>query len=83
MYETMATICNVRLDEKLKAIAIMLFGDALIYYASHVKQCRTYEDAINTLFFGIIMKINARGSSPNGNLCSSPTNCTKILTTIN
>lgn len=46
VYETMATICEVADEEKLKANLVMLFGDFLIYHPSHVKQSVKYEDFI-------------------------------------
>lgn len=50
MYETMATLCEVTDDETLRAIPVVLSGEALIYYSTHVKQCKTYEDAISAFW---------------------------------
>lgn len=42
-------MCEETDEERLRAIPVLLSGDTLIYYTSHVTQCKTYEDAIATL----------------------------------
>lgn len=48
-FETLAMVCGVTSDDKLRAIPIMFSADDLIYYASHITQCRSYEDTTNTV----------------------------------
>lgn len=48
-YRTMAAMCEVSGDDMLKVILVMLFGDTLLYYSTHVKHCTSYEEAIGAL----------------------------------
>lgn len=45
----MATKCKVYLGVNLRAIPVMLSGDALPYCAFYVKRCQTFQKAMNTL----------------------------------
>lgn len=49
IFNTLATMCKVAPDEKLKAIQIMQKGDALSYFSSKINLCATFDDAIELL----------------------------------
>ena len=49
VFETLATMCEVSYEEKLKSLPVMLSGDALNYYASNIKDCNDYEEAIELM----------------------------------
>lgn len=49
VFDTLSTMCEMTETEKLKSVPIMLSGDALNYYASNSKNCKTYEEATQTL----------------------------------
>lgn len=49
-YKTRAAMCEVTDHDKLRAIAVILSGDALIYYSTHIKQCKTYNGTIDALW---------------------------------
>ena len=49
IFETLSNICELSDEEKLKAIPIMLMGDAMSYFSNKAKTYDTYEDAMITL----------------------------------
>lgn len=49
VYNTMTKMCEMTDEEKLKSLPIMLSGDALSYYSSHVDDCSNYEAGTDLL----------------------------------
>lgn len=49
VYERMAAMFEVNSADMVKAIPVILSGDALLYYLGHVKHCTSYEEIINEL----------------------------------
>ena len=49
VYNTLALMCEVTPQDKMKAIPVMLTGDALNYYANNSKSCSTFDNAISML----------------------------------
>ena len=49
IFNTLAVMCEVTEHEKLKAIPIMLTGDALNYFSNNSRACNSFDDAMKTL----------------------------------
>lgn len=49
IFETLAIMCELNEEEKLKSIPVMLRGDALSFYATNVKKSKSYDEAMNLL----------------------------------
>lgn len=49
VYERLAKIFHVSDEDRLKAIPIMLSGDALIYCSANVRGCSTYDEPVSFL----------------------------------
>ena len=49
IFNTLATMCEVTDADKLKAIPVMLKGDALNYYANNSSPCTHFDDAMSML----------------------------------
>lgn len=45
----MAAMCEVSQLERLRAVPIIMKGDALNYYANNCSDCRTFDDAMKLL----------------------------------
>lgn len=48
LYDTMARIFQASDENKLKAIPLVLSGDAFIYYSSNAQDCLAYDEAMST-----------------------------------
>lgn len=49
VFETLASMCEVTEEDKLRAIPVMIKGDALNYFANNSKSCGTFDDAMRIL----------------------------------
>lgn len=49
VYATLVAMCKVSETKTLKAILVMLSGDALLYFSSNVENSSSYEKATSTL----------------------------------
>lgn len=47
--DTLSSMYDVEMDEKLKAVPVLLSGDSLSYYATNAKDCNSYNDYIDML----------------------------------
>lgn len=48
-FNTIAAMCQVDADDKLKALPIMLQGDVLNYLSCHAHSCASFDEAIAIL----------------------------------
>ena len=46
IFNTLAVMCEVSMEDKLKAIPVMLTGDALNYYANNASSCIDFDQAM-------------------------------------
>lgn len=46
VYKSLSNMCEVSDSEKLRTLPVILSGDSLSYYSSQIKNCATYEEAV-------------------------------------